>query len=210
MSPLFDFFFGPYADYSTIEIVLEATAVFFGLWSVGLAQKNNIGVYPTGLISTGIYVYLLWQWNLLGDLLINSYYFAMSIYGWYYWSQPKANTMQTPITRMHKKEQPKAIGLFFGAVGLVLTVYYLNKSWDPVTSPVDTFTTGLFFVGMWLMARRKIEHWIFWIIGDLISIPLYFYKGFTLTSIQYLIFTYLAIQGYRTWNTQWNNSLSTD
>jgi len=75
---------------------------------------------------------------------------------------------------------------------------------------VDTFTTGLFFVGMWLMARRKIEHWIFWIIGDLISIPLYFYKGFTLTSIQYLIFTYLAIQGYRTWNTQWNNSLSTD
>ena len=68
-----------------------------------------------------------------------------------------------------------------------------------IRDSVDTLTTAIFFVGMWLMARRKIEHWIFWIVGDLISIPLYLYKGLTFTSFQYIIFTIIALQGYRAW-----------
>lgn len=204
MSPLFDFFFGPYAEYSTLEIALEATAIVFGLWSVWFAQQNRIGVYPTGLLSTGIYVYLLWQWNLLGDMLINTYYFGMSIYGWYFWTQKSETTAQTPISQMTSREGIIGSGLFLAAALLVIAVYDLNYRWHPWTSPIDTFTTGIFFVGMWLMARRKIEHWYFWIVGDIISIPLYFYKGYTLTSLQYLIFTYLAIQGLRKWKKNFN------
>lgn len=210
MSLLFEFLFEPYADYTLQEIFLEYTAVFFGLWSVWFAQHNKIGVYPTGLISTAIYVYLLWQWNLLGDMIINFYYFIMSIYGWYFWTQKPLDTAPTPISTTTKKEQKIALGLFLLAVVLVMGIYVLNDRWQPLISPIDTFTTGIFFVGMWLMARRKIEHWSFWIIGDLISIPLYFYKGYTLTSIQYLIFTYLAVKGLQSWKLNLNKARSMD
>jgi nicotinamide mononucleotide transporter len=85
-----------------------------------------------------------------------------------------------------------------------MCVRYLGK-WNSWTAPIDTFTTALFFVGMWLMARRKIEHWVCWIIGDLISIPLYLYKGLALTSFQYLIFTLISILGYLEWKKAYNN-----
>ena len=81
----------------------------------------------------------------------------------------------------------------------MIQLYRTFDRWTSWTAYVDTFTTAIFFVGMWLMARRKIEHWLFWIVGDLISIPLYFYKGLTVTSFQYIIFTIIALQGYRAW-----------
>ncbi|WP_339625458.1 nicotinamide riboside transporter PnuC [uncultured Maribacter sp.] len=199
MSPIFDYFFGQYTEYDTLDIILEIVAVIFGLLSVWFSKQNNIWVYPTGLISTSIFVYLLIKWGLIGDMLINVYYFIMSIYGWYIWTRKVDAEHFTPITTVTKKENRISIFIFIGTIIFVFVVYQVFDKWNSWTAYVDTITTAIFFVGMWLMAKRKIENWIYWILGDIISVPLYFYKGFTFTSFQYLIFTILAIYGYNAW-----------
>ena len=199
MSPIFDYFFGQYNEYDTLDIVLEIVAVIFGLLSVWFSKQNNIWVYPTGLISTSIFVYLLIKWGLIGDMLINVYYFIMSIYGWYIWTRKVDAEHFTPITTVTKKENRISIFIFIGTIIFVFVVYQVFDKWNSWTAYVDTITTAIFFVGMWLMAKRKVENWIYWILGDIISVPLYFYKGFTFTSFQYLIFTILAIYGYNAW-----------
>ncbi len=209
MSQIFDFLFGQYAEYSTLDISLEVIAVLFGIASVFFAWFNKIWVYPTGLISTSIYVYLLLKWSLLGDMMINAYYFVMSIYGWYIWTRKVDETHTTPISRTTSGEKKIQFLIFIGTLVFVFIVYRTFDKWNDWTAYVDTLTTAIFFVGMWLMARRKIENWIFWIIGDIISIPLYFYKGFTFTSFQYVIFTFMAIQGYLAWKKSLDKNLVT-
>ena len=199
MSPIFEFLFGQYSGYASIDIVLELIGILFGLLSVWYAKKNTVWVYPTGMISTAIFVYLLLKWALLGDMIINAYYFVMSVYGWYYWSKKEEEVIVHPITSTSKKEVKTAVLLFVASILFVFWVYQAFDKWKDWTAYVDTFTTAIFFVGMGLMARRKIEHWLFWIVGDIISIPLYFFKGLTLTSFQYIIFTLIAIYGYRSW-----------
>lgn len=201
-----DYLFAQYVKYPTYEIALELTAIFFGLWSVWAAKKNTIAVFPTGIINTAIYVYLLWKWHLLGDMLINAYYVVMSLYGWVLWTRKDAQQNELPITRMQPKEYLYSGLLFVAAVVFVVLVYLFFGKFTHWTSYVDTLVTGIFFVGMWLMAKRKIENWLFWIAGDLISIPLYFAKGYTFTSIQYLIFTIIALYGYIAWKNNLNNS----
>lgn len=208
MSQIFEYLFGQYAAYSTLDISLEIIAVCFGVASVLFAWFNKIWVYPTGIISTAIYVYLLLKWSLLGDMMINAYYFIMSIYGWYVWTRKVDETHVTPISRTNAMEKLIQVLIFIGTLIFVYVVYISFDKWNDWTAYVDTFTTAIFFVGMWLMARRKIENWFFWIIGDIISIPLYFYKGFTFSSLQYVIFTIMAIFGYLAWKKNLDKSLA--
>ena len=206
MSQVFDVLFGQYRDYLPHDIILEIIGVILGLLSVVYAKKNNVLVYPTGMVSTAIFVYLLFKWSLLGDMIINAYYFIMSAYGYYYWSQKKGAIYIHQVDFINAKERKISLFLFFLSLFFVYCLYQVFDRWNDWTAYIDTLTTAIFFVGMWLMARRKIENWIFWIVGDLISIPLYFYKGLTLTSLQYLIFTIIAIFGYLAWKKILNKS----
>ena len=199
MSPIFESLFAQYATYEPLDVTLEITGVVFGLLSVLLAKKNHIGAFPTGMISTSIFVYLLLKWGLVGDMLINAYYFGMSVYGWVIWSRVNDQQQTTLITRINQLEWKYLFLLFVGSLGFVYGVYQWFGLWNSSTAMIDTLTTAIFFSGMWLMARRKIENWIFWIIGDIISVPLYLIKGFSFTSLQYLIFTFIAIYGYLEW-----------
>ena len=203
---MIEYLFSQYSSYSTLNIFLEITAVIFGLFSVWYAKKDNILVFPTGLVSTFIYAYLLWQWNLLGDSMINVYYFVMSIYGWYHWTRKKGEVDEFPISIMTNKEKVMAIIIFIATLFFVFIVYLYFKKFTSWYSYLDTILTAIFFVGMWLMAKRKIENWIFWILGDLLSIPLYFAKGYTFTSFQYIVFTIIAVYGYLEWKKILNNS----
>ncbi|QRM88404.1 nicotinamide riboside transporter PnuC [Lacinutrix sp. WUR7] len=206
MNPIFDFLFGQYSDYQTLDVVLEIVAVIFGFLSVWFSRKNNILVFPTGMISTCIFVYLLLKWGLLGDMMINGYYFIMSVYGWYIWTRKVDASHMTPISRTTKKEKKISVAIFLATLVFVFIIYKAFDKWNGWVAYVDTVTTAIFFVGMWLMAKRKLENWIYWIIGDLISIPLYFYKGFTFTSFQYLGFTFIAILGYLAWKKSLSNN----
>lgn len=199
MNQIFDFLFSQYSSYETIDIVLEVIAVIFGFLSVWYSKQNKILVFPTGMISTVIFVYLLLKWGLLGDMMINAYYFIMSVYGWYIWTRKNNGTNVTPISVTTLTEKKTGVIIFISTLIFVFVVYHFFNKWTSWTAYVDTFTTAVFFVGMWLMAKRKIENWLFWIIGNIISVPLYFYKGFTFTSFQYFGFTFIAIFGYLAW-----------
>ena len=209
MQEIIEFLFGQYSEYTLTHTLLELFAVTMNIFSVIYAKRNSILVYPTGLIGTGIFVYILYNFSLLGDMIINFYFVIMSIYGWYYWSQKKNGEVLHNVSKTSTKEY-----YFISMLGIIsllsiYAIYNFYDKWDSWTAYVDTITTAIFFVAMYLMARRKVESWIFWIIGDLITIPLYFYKGLTISSIQYLIFLILAILGYISWKKILNNSTQT-
>ncbi len=196
---MIEFLFAQYKDYPYYLIALELVAVVFGVISVLFARKNNILVYPTGLVSTILYVYILFEFQLYGDLIINFYYTIMSFLGWYLWSKTKDGEDEFPISTINRKEILVSTLIFTITLTFVALVYHFFDKFTDWTAYVDALTTGLFFVGMWLMAKRKIENWILWIIADAISIPLYFYKGLTFSSFQFILFTIIAILGYKEW-----------
>ena len=169
MTTIFEFLFDQYKTYSTLDITLEIVAVIFGFLSVWYSKQNKIWVFPTGMISTLIFVYLLFKWELLGDMMINGYYFIMSIYGWYIWTRKVDKTHVNQISTTTFKEKKISIVIFIAALLFVFIIYQKFDKWTSWVAYIDTITTAIFFVGMWLMAKRKIENWIFWIVGDLIS-----------------------------------------
>ena len=205
MNEIMDQIFQQYSQYSNIDISLELIAVFFGLLSVWFSKNNNVLVYPTGIINTSIFVYLLVKWELLGDMIINIYYFLMSIYGWYYWTRKSQNQEYTPITKINEADIKIILIIIISSTIFVSYLYSFFDKWSGLVSYIDILTTAIFFVGMWLMARRKIESWFFWILGDVISVPLYFVKGLAFSSFQYLIFTLIAVAGYYKWKSIYNN-----
>ncbi len=177
---------------------LEWTAVIFGIASVVCSMRENIWVYPTGIVSVVIYVYLAFQYKLYADMGVNAYYFIMSVYGWYYWTNTdSAKRDQVPITLNSMREHGYTLLLLLTSFSLLAAV--LINFTDSDVPYWDASTTSFAIVGMWLMARKKLENWIAWIITDLLSIPLYFYKGLVLTSFQFLVFTVLATMGYFVW-----------
>lgn len=196
---MLDLLFAQYKGYSFFFITLEITAVVFGIISVLFARKNNILVYPTGLISTLIFIYILYNFKLYGEFIINIYYSVMSILGWYLWSRRNNGQEEFPISIMNSKEYKISSLIFTVTLLFIALVYHFFDKFTDLTAYVDAFTTALFFVGMWLMAKRKIENWIVWIIADITSVPLYFYKGLTVSSLQFIVFTIIAILGYKEW-----------
>lgn len=209
-----DLFLKPYESYSGVQIFLEAVATLFGILSVYFSIKKNIWVYPTGIVSTVLYVYILFNFGLLGDMMINFYYTIMSIYGWILWAKSSKDHIHVEVSWAKRKEWVYAGVLLVLSLLLVTLVYYYKPFIDNHFSMsntqlgldhldwanwLDVFTTSIFLVGMWLMAKRRVENWIFWIIGDLICVPMMIYKGLGITSIQYLVFTVMAVLGYQEW-----------
>ena len=183
---------------------LEVIAVIFGLLSVWYAKKANILVYPTGIISVLIYIYICQNAQLFADMGINAFYFIMSVYGWIMWTRKVDNKKERPISFNTRKDNLISIGFFlFSLVIIILLLKFFKADdtlyWSTSIPYIDTFTTAIFIVGMWLMAMKKVENWLYWIVGDLISIPMYFYKGLIFTSFQFLIFLVIAVLGYFEW-----------
>ena len=162
------------------------------------AKKGNILVYPTGIISTAIYIYITFVVGYIGDFIINIYYTLMSIYGWILWSNLTQDS-QLKIEWSTAKDWLWTTGIFIFTMLFVVGIYIYFDKFEDWTNYFDVLTTGLAFGSMWLMAKKKVENWIGWIITDIISVPLYFVKGLGFTGIQFVIFLILAVQGYYLW-----------
>ncbi|MDZ4204057.1 MAG: nicotinamide riboside transporter PnuC [Bacteroidales bacterium] len=183
---------------------IEIIAVFFGLLSVWYAKKANILVYPTGIISVLIYVYICFYAKLYADMGINSFYFLMSVYGWYMWTRKDDSRKVLSITWNNRKDQWIGIIATIISYFLILGLIWIFKKDDTeyigsYVPYVDSFTTAVFLVAMLLMARKKVENWVYWIIGDVVSVPLYFLKGLVFTSFQYFVFLIIAMMGFYEW-----------
>lgn len=177
---------------------LEFIAVICGIASVVFSRRENILVYPVGMINTVIFIYIYILKKLYADASVNLYYSLLSIVGWRMWMKKTGGKPELKITRSNKREWLNAL-LFFGSFWLVL--YLVLRFFTDSTVPVaDSFTSAAAFTGMWLMNKKKLENWTWWIITDLASVPLNFYKHLVFTSFQYLVFLVLAILGYLTWS----------
>jgi nicotinamide mononucleotide transporter len=196
---MIEFFLDAYKNASTVQIILEFTAFVLGIMSVWFAKKVNIWVYPTGLIATIITTYLLYIAGYLGDMMVNAYFAIMSVYGWYKWARKGSNNEVIAITRTNNKEKIIGIALFFVTVFVVYGIYNLFDYEIKIANYIDIFASGIFFTGMWYMANKKIENWTLWILGDIIAVPLFAYRGLGILSLQYLIFTIVAISAYLEW-----------
>jgi len=183
---------------------IEAVAVIMGIVSVWYSRKGNILVYPTGLINTTLYIYLSFKGHLLGEASVNFYYTIMSLYGWYLWTRKTEDktTFVLQITHSNKKEWLQQL-LFFGVIYAIiyLLLTYAKTAFAPEAIPwADAFASATAYTGMWLMAKKKVESWIWWILTNIASIPLYFIKGYAFTSVQFIVLLILAIAGWISWN----------
>jgi len=188
---------------------IEAIAVISGIVSVWYSRKENILVFPTGLLNTTIYIYLSLRGHLLGEASVNLYYTIMSLYGWYLWTR-KDKTNQTYILEITNSNTKERIHQFLFFVGVYAIIYfalvYLKKSFAPEAIPwADALASASAYTAMWLMAKKKVESWFWWVITNIASIPLYFTKGYTFTSVQFIVLLILAIAGWIEWSRKANN-----
>jgi nicotinamide mononucleotide transporter len=190
--------------------VLEYVGVFFGIASVWYSRKENILVYPVGLVNTIIYIYLSFKGSLFGEAGVNLYYTIMSIYGWLLWSRKdRQHKPIIVITRSNKKELLYQLA-FFSAFYIVIfsALTYLKKEFAPGAIPwADAFASATAFTGMWLMAKKKVESWYWWIATNIASIPLYFVKQYVFTSVYYFVLLIMAVWGLKEWMKRANEDL---
>lgn len=182
---------------------LEYIAVFSGIASVYFSRIENILVYPVGLINTIIYIYISIEGQLFGEAGVNLYYTIMSIYGWILWARrDKDDHHVVTIKTSSRKEWLQHIGFFaFFYCTIFLLLSYAKKTFAPDAIPWgDAFASATAFTGMWLMAKKKVESWFWWILTDIASIPLYFAKQYVFTSVYYLILLGMAVSGLIEWN----------
>ena len=202
---MIDFFLDTYKNATTFDIVTEATVFVFGILSVYYAKKENILVYPTGIIATFLTVYLLFKAGFLAEMVLNIYFSIMSIYGWINWSRMKGDVHVVSISRTNTKQKVIGIVLFFLTIAVTYVVYHLFDKEILPANYIDIVLSGIFFTGMWYMAMKKIENWTLWIIGDAIAVPLYADRGMGMLAVQYIFFTILAIMAYIEWRKILNN-----
>jgi nicotinamide mononucleotide transporter len=182
--------------------LLEYIAVFTGIASVWFSRKENILVYPIGLINTIIYIYLSIVNHLPGEASVNFYYTIMSFYGWYLWL--RKDQQQQPVLHISYSDKRMWLNqiiffLFFYTAIYFSLVYLKNNFFEGAIPWADAFASATAFTGMWLMTRKKIESWYWWIATNIASIPLYFVKGLVFTSVYYFILFFLAIAGLIEW-----------
>jgi|TARA_X000000950_G_C13565569_1_gene517358 nicotinamide mononucleotide transporter len=205
MGEVYDFFLSSYSGYSRVDIVLEFLAFWFGIISVVFAKKQNILVYPTGIICTLITMYLMYKVSLLGHILVNLLYTIISLFGWWNWSRRENNDLVVKVSKFTSNDFTKSLLIFFIIVFVAYFAHdFFATNFEGQIKELDILTSGIFVTAMWLMANKKLENWILWIIGNVITIPLYLSSDKIILSIQYVIFTILAIQAY----IEWKKSLS--
>jgi nicotinamide mononucleotide transporter len=195
---MFETIINQYKSIPNWQISIEIIVFIFGILSVYFAKKENILVYPTGIIATVFSIYIMYHAKYFADMSINIYYSIMSIYGWYQWKKI-TNGETLSISRTNTKEKFIGVILFIITAIVCVSIYHFFDYKLQTNNYLDIFTTALFFTAMWYMARKKIENWTLWIIGDAICVYIFFDRQLYIIAIQYIIFTILAISAYLEW-----------
>jgi nicotinamide mononucleotide transporter len=187
--------------------LIEYIAVVAGIASVWFSRKEHILVYPVGLINTVVYIYLSFKFHLPGEASVNFYYTVMSIYGWYMWLK-KDDTKHAVLHITYSNQQMWLYQVLFFLlfyVSIYFSLVYLKDNFFEGAIPwADAFASATAFTGMWLMTRKKVESWYWWIATNIASIPLYFVKGLVVTSVYYVILLVMAVMGLAEWKRKAN------
>jgi nicotinamide mononucleotide transporter len=191
--------------------LLEYVAVVAGIISVVFSRKENILVYPVGLISTIIFIDLCFKADLIGEASVNFYYTVMSVYGWWIWSKKDATQKLVVYIKFATKVEWIQHFLFFTFfyVTLFFLLTFLKKEFPGAIPWADAFASATAYTGMWLMAKKKVESWWWWIATNIASIPLYYVKGLVVTSVYYVVLLVLAVFGLLAWQVKANKNKAT-
>lgn len=182
--------------------LFEIIAAVSGIVSVWFSRKASIWVYPTGLINTVFYIWISYDAQLIGEATVNFYFTVMSLYGWFNWlRRNEKRELIVQITRSSRTDWLMQC-VFFILIYIVLFVslIYLQDAFFPGAIPwADALASAAAFTGMWLMTQKKVESWLWWIITNIASMPLYFIKGYAFTAGYYFILLVLAVLGWKEW-----------
>jgi len=182
-----------WAATSNIEIV----AVVFGLIYIVLAAKENIWCWPAGFIGTGTSIYLFWDGSLYMESALNVYYLLMAIFGWWQWQYGSKEKSTLSIRSLTVKEHLMILALIAGLT--LVSGYLLSNNTDAALPYLDSFTTWSAVITTWMVARKILENWLYWIVINLASIYLYIDRGFLLYAVLFGLYVAIAAFGYRQW-----------
>jgi nicotinamide mononucleotide transporter len=195
---MFETIINQYKSIPNWQIGIEIIIFIFGVLSVYFAKKENVLVYPTGIICTILSVYIMYNAKYYADMSINIYYSIMSLYGWFQWKKITNGEVLT-ISRTNMKEKIIGVILFLITALICIYIYKFFNYKLQINNYLDIFTTSLFFTAMWYMAKKKIENWTLWIVGNTFAVYIFFDRQLYIIAIQYIIFTILAISAYIEW-----------
>ena len=195
---MFETIINQYQSIPNWQIGIEIIIFIFGVLSVYFAKKENVLVYPTGIICTILSVYIMFHAKYYADMSINIYYSIMSVYGWFQWKKI-TNGEVLSISRTNLKEKIIGVILFLITALICIYIYKFFNYKLQINNYLDIFTTSLFFTAMWYMAKKKIENWTLWIVGNTFAVYIFFDRQLYIIAIQYIIFTILAISAYIEW-----------
>ena len=195
---MFETIINQYKSIPNWQIGIEIIIFIFGVLSVYFAKKENVLVYPTGIICTILSVYIMFHAKYYADMSINIYYSIMSVYGWFQWKKI-TNGEVLSISRTNLKEKIIGVILFLITGIICIYIYKFFNYKLQINNYLDIFTTSLFFTAMWYMAKKKIENWTLWIVGNTFAVYIFFDRQLYIIAIQYIIFTILAISAYIEW-----------
>ena len=185
-----------------MDFLIEIIAVFTGITSVWFAKKENVWLYPVGIISVLLWIYLCWIGKLFGQSVINLFFFLMNGYGWYNWLRKDADNKPNIFIKNNTEKENISVVLI--AIVLSIIIYFLliplqDEKASLLYVLLEAIITALNFVAMWLMAWKRVEHWLLWIIGDILCIPLFIYKDYPIGVLQFIVFIFIAYLGYKEW-----------
>jgi nicotinamide mononucleotide transporter len=189
-------------DYLKMNIYYEIIAVLAGIISVWLAKKENVWLYPVGIINVVLWIYLCWVGKLYGQSVINFFFFLMNGYGWYNWLRKDADN--NPNVLIKNNSNRENILVFITSLVFSFIIYFILLPFQDQQASqlyifIEAVITALNFVAMWLMAWKRVEHWLLWIVGDILCIPLFFHKDYPIGVIQFMVFIVIAYLGYKEW-----------
>jgi|TARA_B110000971_G_C19949046_1_gene472427 nicotinamide mononucleotide transporter len=185
-----------------VDFLIEIIAVFTGITSVWFAKKENVWLYPVGIISVLLWIYLCWIGKLFGQSVINLFFFLMNGYGWYNWLRKDADNKPNIFIKNNTEKENISVVLI--AIVLSIIIYFLliplqDEKASLLYVLLEAIITALNFVAMWLMAWKRVEHWLLWIIGDILCIPLFIHKDYPIGVLQFMVFIFIAYLGYKEW-----------
>ncbi|MBR4156197.1 MAG: nicotinamide mononucleotide transporter [Bacteroidales bacterium] len=179
------------------ELIIESIAVATGLISVWYSKKINILVFPIGIISVLLYVFIFIKNGLFANAGINFLYFVISVFGWWNWQKTKDKRQKTEdlaVTFLNSRQR-------FVTLTIVLVLLFTSKIFSSDTTTFLDYITGILGLGgMLLTALKKVENWVLYLLCDIILIPLCIYNGLYLTVLQYIIYAIIAVMGYISWS----------
>lgn len=188
-----------------IEIFGAITGILF----VFLEIRQNIWLWPLGLITSATYIWVFYDSGLYADMGLQWYYLVISAYGWYWWRRGGDNISKKELN-ISRIRNGLTLKLSLITLGIFILIWFvLDRFTDSIIPGWDAFTTAVSITATWMLARKIIEHWILWVIIDVISMGLYLYRGLYPTLFLFAIYTIMAVIGYRQWKMTLNNTAGT-